>query len=80
MAINLVGRVFRPEKQPPAPDPDTRIEEQTLGHYSRRVFYPVKIGETLVPRDRPLGKHRYKVLGKFGWGSFATVWFCKDKR
>lgn len=51
-------------------DPTTPIEEETTAHYRNDLWYPVKIGEAF--------RARYKALGKLGWGSFATVWLCRD--
>lgn len=41
-----------------------------MGAYKSFHFYHPRLGELL-------GK-QYKVLGKFGFGTFSTVWFCKD--
>lgn len=46
------------------------IEEEKLTSYKRILWYHAKIGEII--------NGRYEVLGKFGYGSFSTVWFCKD--
>ena len=47
-----------------------KVEEETLVWYTPEDFYPVKIGETF--------KSRYRVVGKLGYGAYATVWLCKD--
>lgn len=51
-------------------DSATKIEEERLPHYDPSVFYPVRIGEVF--------EDRYQVLGKLGFGSNSTVWFCRD--
>jgi serine/threonine-protein kinase SRPK3 len=51
-------------------DSATKIEEERLPHYDPSVFYPVRIGEIF--------EDRYQVLGKLGFGSSSTVWFCRD--
>lgn len=48
------------------------IEEERLPLYKPEQFYPVHIGEVL--------SSRYQVLGKLGYGSYSTVWLCRDKR
>jgi serine/threonine protein kinase len=51
---------------------DANLEEETLAHYDRNKFLPLKIGQVLV--------RRYKILGKLGYGSQATIWLCFDKK
>ncbi|KAE8349567.1 kinase domain protein [Aspergillus coremiiformis] len=46
------------------------VEEETLPFYRPEQFYPVYIGEVL--------NSKYKVLGKLGYGSYSTVWLCRD--
>ncbi|PYH83740.1 kinase-like protein [Aspergillus uvarum CBS 121591] len=46
-------------------------EEERLPFYKPQQFYPVHIGETL--------NTRYQVVGKLGYGSYSTVWLCRDK-
>lgn len=53
-------------------DSVTQIEEERLPHYDPSVFYPVRIGHVF--------EDRYQVLGKLGFGSNSTVWFCRDLR
>lgn len=48
------------------------IEEERLPFYKAEQFYPVHIGELL--------HSRYKVLVKRGYGSYSTVWLCRDQR
>lgn len=50
--------------------PAQRVEEETLGWYSPKTFYPVRIGQ--------LFQSRYQVVSKLGYGSSATVWLCRD--
>lgn len=50
---------------------DELLEEETLPHYRHANFFPVQIGMVL--------NERYKVLGKLGYGTSSTVWFCRDK-
>jgi len=47
-----------------------KVEEERLSWYSPEEFYPVRISETF--------KSRYRVVGKLGYGSYATVWLCRD--
>jgi len=49
-----------------------KVEEERLSWYTPEDFYPVRIGETF--------KSRYRVVGKLGYGSYATVWLCRDIR
>jgi serine/threonine-protein kinase SRPK3 len=51
-------------------DPSIHIEEETLGDYKPERFLPVKIGQVF--------KDRYQTIGKLGYGSASTVWFCRD--
>ncbi|KAE8162112.1 kinase domain protein [Aspergillus tamarii] len=47
------------------------IEEERLPFYKAEQFYSVHIGELL--------HSRYKVLVKLGYGSYSTVWLCRDQ-
>lgn len=51
---------------------DVQLEEETLPTYRRQDFFPIVNGMVL--------KDRYKVLGKLGYGSSSTVWFCWDRQ
>lgn len=46
------------------------VEEETWEWYSLKNFYPVRIGEVF--------KAQYRVVGKLGYGGYATVWLCRD--
>ncbi|PYI20349.1 kinase domain protein [Aspergillus violaceofuscus CBS 115571] len=46
-------------------------EEERLPFYKPQQFYPVHVGEIL--------NTRYQVVGKLGYGSYSTVWLCRDK-
>ncbi|KZT02281.1 protein kinase [Laetiporus sulphureus 93-53] len=46
------------------------VEEETWEWYRPDEFYPVRIGEVL--------KSKYQVVGKLGYGGYATVWLCRD--
>lgn len=46
------------------------FEEERLPWYRADQFYPVRIGETF--------QSKYKVVGKLGYGAYATVWLCRD--
>ncbi|KAH9841134.1 putative CDK4/6 [Rhodofomes roseus] len=46
------------------------VEEETWEWYSPDEFCPVRIGEVF--------KSQYQVVGKLGYGAFATVWLCRD--
>jgi serine/threonine protein kinase len=52
--------------------PDYLVEEETLLFYGHDQYYPVRIGEVF--------KSRYQVIGKLGYGSYSTVWLCRDLR
>lgn len=58
--------------QPLQFDTASLMEEERLPFYEAEQFYPVHIGEVL--------HSRYKVLGKLGYGSYSTVWLCRDNR
>jgi hypothetical protein len=62
-------RLFTPSDSQP-PDPNDKLEEESLPEYLQDRFYPVKIGETF--------QTRYQVIGKLGFGVCSTVWLCKD--
>lgn len=47
-----------------------KFEEENWSWYKPGLFYPVRIGEVF--------QSRYKVVGKLGYGSHATVWLCRD--
>lgn len=51
-------------------DPSQSIEEETFAWYDPKYFYPVRIGEVF--------QSRYQVIGKLGYGSYSTVWLCRD--
>ena len=51
-------------------DPSQPIEEETFAWYDPKYFYPVRIGEVF--------QSRYQVIGKLGYGSYSTVWLCRD--
>ncbi len=46
------------------------IEEETICGYKAENYYPVQIGQVF--------NHRYKAIGKLGYGSSSTVWLCRD--
>ncbi|KAL6307087.1 CMGC/SRPK protein kinase [Sparassis latifolia] len=46
------------------------VEEETWERYRPDEFYPVRIGEVF--------KSKYQVVGKLGYGGYATVWLCRD--
>jgi len=47
-----------------------RVEEETWEWYTPDEFYPVRIGQVF--------KSKYQVVGKLGYGAYATVWLCRD--
>ncbi|KAJ6109130.1 kinase domain protein [Penicillium sp. IBT 16267x] len=51
-------------------DPASPVEEESLPFYQPEQFYPVKIGELL--------NAKYRVIGKLGYGSYSTMWLCRD--
>ncbi|KAI0080949.1 CMGC/SRPK protein kinase [Panus rudis PR-1116 ss-1] len=46
------------------------VEEEGWEWYSPEQFYPVRIGEVF--------NSQYQVVGKLGYGAYATVWLCRD--
>ncbi|KAI7682272.1 hypothetical protein KC319_g1105, partial [Hortaea werneckii] len=49
---------------------DQKVEEETVPNYNPSRYYPVQIGDIFLDR--------YEVLGKLGFGSTSTTWFCRD--
>ncbi|KAI7162009.1 hypothetical protein KC349_g2409 [Hortaea werneckii] len=50
---------------------DRKIEEETVPNYVSSRYYPVEI--------RDIFQDRYEVLGKLGYGTTSTTWFCRDQ-
>ncbi|KAI7345746.1 hypothetical protein KC354_g14585 [Hortaea werneckii] len=50
---------------------DERVEEETVPNYDSSRYYPVQI--------RDIFQDRYEVLGKLGYGTTSTTWFCRDQ-
>ncbi|KAI0926430.1 hypothetical protein AcW1_008610 [Taiwanofungus camphoratus] len=46
------------------------VEEETWEWYRPDEFYPVQVGEVF--------QSKYQVVGKLGYGGYATVWLCRD--
>jgi serine/threonine-protein kinase SRPK3 len=46
------------------------VEEETWPWYRPEEFYAARIGEVL--------HSKYQIVGKLGYGSYGTVWLCKD--
>src|ERR1700733_2434493 len=46
------------------------VEEEQWEWYKPEEFYPVRIGEIF--------KSQYQVVGKLGYGAYATAWLCRD--
>ncbi|KAI0284439.1 kinase-like domain-containing protein [Russula brevipes] len=46
------------------------IEEEQWECYKPDEFYPVRLGEIF--------KSQYQVVGKLGYGAYATAWLCQD--
>ncbi len=46
------------------------IEEEQWEWYKPEEFYPVRLGEIF--------KSQYQVVGKLGYGAYATAWLCQD--
>lgn len=46
------------------------VEEEQWEWYKPKEFYPVRIGEIF--------KSQYQVVGKLGYGAYATAWLCQD--
>ncbi|KAI3320449.1 kinase-like protein [Xylariaceae sp. AK1471] len=51
-------------------DPHDEVEE--LSHYAPGGFHPIHIGDIFI--------ERLEVIHKLGYGDYATVWLCWDKR
>ncbi|KAI7480069.1 hypothetical protein KC357_g4049 [Hortaea werneckii] len=49
---------------------DLKVEEETVPNYDTSRYYPVEI--------RDIFQDRYEVLGKLGYGTTSTTWFCRD--
>lgn len=64
-----LSRLVR-DKQQSSSSTAEPMEEETLAHYQRDLFYPVCIGDVF--------EERYEVLCKLGFGSKSTIWFCRD--
>lgn len=47
-------------------------DHEPFEEYTQRRFHPVHLGDLLGADDR------YRVVHKLGWGSFGTVWLCRD--
>ncbi|RMY71661.1 hypothetical protein D0863_04990 [Hortaea werneckii] len=50
---------------------DLKVEEETVPNYDTSRYYPVEI--------RDVFQDRYEVLGKLGYGTTSTTWFCRDQ-
>ncbi|AEO69494.1 uncharacterized protein THITE_2146465 [Thermothielavioides terrestris NRRL 8126] len=46
------------------------IEEETVLCYRPEKFYPVRLGQIF--------KSRYQVVAKLGFGTYSTIWLCRD--
>jgi serine/threonine-protein kinase SRPK3 len=51
-------------------DPTTKIEEEHMPAYAKRLFYPAKLGDVI--------RERYQLLCKLGYGANSAVWLCRD--
>ena len=51
-------------------DKNKKLEEEAYPWYSPEALYPVRIGEVF--------NSRYQTIGKLGYGSYSTVWLCRD--
>ncbi|KAI7279632.1 hypothetical protein KC345_g5242 [Hortaea werneckii] len=49
---------------------DQKVEEETVPNYNSSRYYLVQIRDIFL--------NRYEVLGKLGFGSTSTTWFCRD--
>ena len=50
---------------------DLKVQEETVPNYDTSRYYPVEI--------RDVFQDRYEVLGKLGYGTTSTTWFCRDQ-
>ena len=48
------------------------VEEERWEWYTPEEFYPVRIGD--------LFKSQYQVVGKLGYGAYATAWLRSEER
>ncbi|EGE80928.2 CMGC/SRPK protein kinase [Blastomyces dermatitidis ATCC 18188] len=62
-----------PGKDQPALHYISSVDAEPLRRYQPGGYHPVILGECLKAG-------RYKVLHKFGWGGFSTVWAARDQR
>jgi hypothetical protein len=62
----LVGNMATPQSVAS----DRCFEEENLPDYEHDQFYPIHLGQKI--------HSRYQVIGKLGYGSNSTVWFCRD--
>lgn len=53
-------------------DSTVKLEEERMPAFSRKLYYPVNIGE--------IHNGRYQIITKLGFGSSSTVWLCVDQR
>lgn len=53
-------------------DFDKPWEEERLPNFDSTQYYPVKIAERIAGR--------YEILGKVGFGTSSTVWYCRDRK
>jgi len=51
---------------------DVLVEEEALPHYKSQHYYPAQIGDEYLSR--------YEVVAKLGYGSYSTVWLCRDNK
>ena len=48
------------------------FEEERVPHYNQDEFYSVDNGDVFE------NKYKDKVIGKLGYGAYATVWLCRN--
>lgn len=51
-------------------EPQRLIDEKNNLQYNKEEYYPARIGDLI--------RSRYRIIGKLGYGTNSTVWFCRD--
>lgn len=54
-------------------DRERHIEYESIADYGSKGYMPIRCGQLL-------GRKTYKIIRKFGYGQFSTVWLCHNKK